>query len=282
MFARVKKSGRYEYLQIVENSKVDGKVRQRVIATVGRLDQLQAKGNVETLIRSLARFSEKTLLVLSGKVDVTAHAVKIGPALIFERLWREVGLPAILGDLLASRKFGFDVERAIFLTVLHRLCVSGSDRACDQWRRDYAIAGVEGIALHQMYRAMAFLGTPLVDQAGATPFAPRCTKDLVEEAMFRRHRNLFSGLELVFFDTTSIYFEGEGGGRRLASSDTARITVPTASRWWSERSSTIRAGRSAARCGPATPLMSRACCRWWRNCAAVSASSGSVSWRIGA
>ncbi len=66
MFARVKKSGKYQYLQIVENSKVEGKVRQRVIATVGRLDQLQATGNVETLIRSLARFSEKTLLVLSG------------------------------------------------------------------------------------------------------------------------------------------------------------------------------------------------------------------------
>lgn len=211
MFARVKKSGRYEYLQIVENNRSAGKVQQRVIATVGRLDQLQSKGGVETLIRSLARFSEQTLLVLSGKIDVTAQAVKIGPVLIFERLWRELNLPAIFGDLLAARKFGFDVERAIFLTVLHRLCVSGSDRACDHWRRDYAIAGVEGIALHQMYRAMAFLGTPLVDQAGATPFAPRCTKDLVEEAMFRRHRNLFSGLELVFFDTTSIYFEGDGG-----------------------------------------------------------------------
>lgn len=211
MFARVKKSGTYEYLQIVENSRSGGKVRQRVIATVGRLDQLQAKGNVETLIRSLARFSEKTLLVLSGKIDVEAQAVKIGPALIFGRLWRELGLPEILGDLLGGRKFGFAVERAIFLTVLHRLCVSGSDRACDQWRRDYAIAGVEDIALHQVYRAMAFLGEILPDQAGATPFAPRCTKDLVEEAMFRRHRNLFSGLELVFFDTTSIYFEGEGG-----------------------------------------------------------------------
>jgi hypothetical protein len=211
MFARVKKSGQYEYLQIVENSRRGGKVRQRVIATVGRLDQLQAKGNVETLIRSLARFSEKTLLVLSGKVDVTAQAVKIGPALIFERLWRELGLPAILGKLLAGRKFGFPVERAIFLTVLHRLCVSGSDRACDKWRRDYAIDGVEDIALHQVYRAMAFLGEVLSDQAGATPLALRCTKDLVEEAMFRRHRNLFTGLELVFFDTTSIYFEGEGG-----------------------------------------------------------------------
>lgn len=211
MFARVKKSGRYEYLQIVENNKVEGKVRQRVISTVGRLDQLQAKGGIETLIRSLSRFSEKTLLVLSGKVDVTAHAIKIGPALIFERLWKELELPSIINGLLARRKFQFDVERAVFLTVLHRLFESGSDRSCDQWRRDYAIAGVDGIALHHTYRAMAFLGEALCDQTGTTPFSPRCMKDLIEEEMFARHRNLFTGLELVFFDTTSIYFEGEGG-----------------------------------------------------------------------
>lgn len=211
MFARIKKSGQYQYLQIVENSKIDGKVSQRVIATVGRLDQLQAKGSVETLIRSLARFSEKTLLVLSGKVDVNAHTVKIGPALIFERLWRELGLPAIFRDLLAGRKFGFDIERAVFLTVLHRLFVSGSDRSCNMWRRDYAIGGVDSIALHHCYRAMAFLGEVLSDQADATPFAPRCMKDLVEEKLFGQHRHLFTGLDLVFFDTTSIYFEGEGG-----------------------------------------------------------------------
>jgi len=211
MFARIKKSGQYQYLQIVENSKIDGKVRQRVISTVGRLDQLQAKGSIETLIRSLARFSEKTLLVLSGKVDVNAHAIKIGPGLIFERLWRELGLPAIFRDLLVDRKFEFDIERAVFLTVLHRLFVSGSDRSCSGWRRDYAIAGVDDIALHHCYRAMAFLGEVLSDQADATPFAPRCMKDLVEERLFGQHRHLFTGLDLVFFDTTSIYFEGEGG-----------------------------------------------------------------------
>lgn len=211
MFARTKKSGRYEYLQIVENSKVNGNTRQRVIATVGRLDQLQAKGSVETLIRSLARFSEKTLLILSGKVDVSAHAVKTGPALIFERLWNELGLPGIIRDLLAGRKYEFDVERAVFLTVLHRLFVSGSDRSCDKWRCGYAIAGVDGLALHHMYRAMAFLGEVLDEQEGATPFSPRCTKDLIEEGLFDKHRSLFTGLELVFFDTTSIYFEGAGG-----------------------------------------------------------------------
>lgn len=211
MFARIKKSGRYEYLQIVENRKIQGKVNQRVIATVGRIDELQAKGGVEALVRSLSRFSEKTLLVLSGQSDVSAKALKIGPAIILDRLWRELGLPEILGKLLVRRKFEFDVERAIFLTVLHRLFISGSDRNCDRWRQDHVIPGTEDLLLHQIYRAMAFLGEELEDQAGATPFAPRCNKDLVEETMFGRHRHLFTELDIVFFDTTSIYFEGEGG-----------------------------------------------------------------------
>ena len=141
MFARTKKSGRYQYLQLVENTKIAGKVSQRVIATIGRLDQLQAKGGVETIVRSLAKFSERTLLILSGKVNATAHAVKIGPAQIFERLWQELGLPAIINRLLSDRKFEFDVERAIFLAVLHRLFISGSDRSCDQWRRDLPLKG---------------------------------------------------------------------------------------------------------------------------------------------
>jgi hypothetical protein len=123
MFARVKKSGNHQYLQIVENRKERGKVKQRVIATVGRMDQLQAKGRVETLIRSLSRFSEQTLLILSGQSDPAADAKKIGPALIFERLWKETGIKAALARVLAGRKFEFDVERAIFLTVLHRLMV---------------------------------------------------------------------------------------------------------------------------------------------------------------
>ena len=64
MFARVKKSGKYQYLQIVENHKEKGKVKQQVIATIGRMDQLQGKQRVETLIRSLSRFSEQALLIL--------------------------------------------------------------------------------------------------------------------------------------------------------------------------------------------------------------------------
>ena len=211
MFARVKKSGKYQYLQIVENRKVKGKVIQRVIATIGRMDQLREKDRVETLIRSLSRFSEKVLLILSNKSDVSVSGKKIGPALIFERLWKELGIKKVIKDLLAHRKFEFDVERAIFLTVLHRLFTSGSDRACEKWRRDYVIGGVEDLDLHHLYRAMTFLGEEVSDQKDRTPFSPRCTKDLIEEGIFFERRDLFTGLDFVFFDTTSIYFEGSGG-----------------------------------------------------------------------
>jgi hypothetical protein len=139
-------------------------------------------------------------------------------------LWRETGCRAAIEDLAAARGFGFALERACFLTVLHRLMVSGSDRAADAWREDYRIDGTDQLALHHLYRTMGWLGEelPATEQAGRTPFAPRCVKDLVEERLFEARRDLFSELSLVFMDTTSLYFEGAGGetlGQRGHSKD---------------------------------------------------------------
>lgn len=222
MFARIKKSGKNEYLQLVQNQKVKGKVKQRVIATLGRMDELQAKGRIETLTRSLARFSEKALLILSGQSELALETLTIGPTLIFERLWQQSGIGECLKSLLAGRKFEFDVERAIFMSVLHRLMVSGSDRFCSRWRRDLWLPGCEQLELHHLYRAMSFLGEELAEPGEAASFSPRRIKDQVEEMLFQRNRDLFSELELVFFDTTSLYFEGDGGehfGQRGFSKD---------------------------------------------------------------
>ena len=226
MFVRTKTSGIYQYLQIVQNERVDGRVRQQIVATLGRLDVLQAKGQLDGLISSCARFAQ-TVSVLDAyqrQALPAAETVKIGPPLVFGRLWQELGLPAILEDLLADRRYEFAIERAVFLTVLHRLMVSGSDRAAEQWHRDYAIEGVQELQLHHLYRAMAWLGEELAadQQAGATGFVPRCIKDRIEESLFARRQTLFSGLDLVFFDTTSVYFEGQGGqtiGRHGHSKD---------------------------------------------------------------
>jgi hypothetical protein len=214
VFFRRKKSGNNEYLQIVENHWEDGRSKQRVIATLGRLDELKTSGQLDRLLASGAKFSE-SIMVLEGHTRGDLPAVRtrhIGPALIFERLWEETGLKSVIEALLAGRKFEFPVERAVFLTVLKRLFGSGSDRLCAKWVGDYRIEGIEELELHHLYRAMAWLGEelPEEDQADKT-FSPRCTKDLIEEGLFFRTRHLFSSLDLVFFDTTSIYFEGEGG-----------------------------------------------------------------------
>ena len=215
MFVRAQTNGHRTYLLVVENERVDGKVRQRVLHRLGRLDELLASGQLDALLHSLGRFSEK-YAVLGAHTDgesVITRTRTTGPALIFERLWQECGVSQVLGGLLRDRHFEFSVERAAFLTVLQRLVAPGSDRAAEKWKQDYAIAGADSVALHQLYRAMAWLGEPLPEpeQKGATPFVVRTTKDLVEEEMFARRRDLFSGLDLVFFDTTSIYLEGHGG-----------------------------------------------------------------------
>jgi len=177
------------------------------------MDRLKEKGGVEALLKSLTKYSEGALLLLAGSSQPNAESIKIGPALIFERLWKQLGIGELIKQLLSKKRYRFDIERAIFLTVLHRLFCSGSDRHAEKWRKDYKIEGVEKLQLHHLYRAMAWIGSPLPDdeQAGATAFAPRCMKDLIEEGLFKMRVDLFSEMDLVFFDTTSIYFEGKGG-----------------------------------------------------------------------
>jgi Transposase DDE domain len=226
MFFRTKTSGTRSYLQIVENRWEDGRPRQRVLATLGRLDQLQQTGQLDSLLVSGARLAQSVLLLSAhakGQLP-TITTRRIGPALIFQRLWQETGCQRVIEQLLDGRRFECEVERAIFLTVLHRLFDPGSDRAADKWRTDYQIDGCESLQLHHLYRTMAWLGEALPpdQQKDKTPFAPRCTKDRIEEELFAHRRDLFTGLQLVFFDTTSIYFEGNGGediGQRGFSKD---------------------------------------------------------------
>jgi hypothetical protein len=223
MFFRIKPSGERRYLQIVENVREGAKTRQSVLATLGRVDDLEASGKLDVLLRSGARLCETAMLVSSlraGRLD-TGTTRRIGAPLVFGRLWEETGCRRVIEDLLGGRRFEFPLERAIFATVLHRLLVSGSDRACERWLEAYRVAGAEALDLHHLYRAMAWLGEELADQSGAGR-TPRRTKDLLEERLFARRKSLFSDLSVVLFDTTSLYVYGAGGaqlGRHGKSKD---------------------------------------------------------------
>ena len=212
MFFRVTRAGKYQYVQIARSHR-DGKtVRQQTLLSLGRLDLLQATGQLDGLLRSGLRLCERLTVIdahAAGQTEPVSLR-RIGPDLVFSRLWEETGIQQCLADQLEGRQYEFPVERAIYLTVLHRLFASGSDRAAERWREQYRIPGAQDLDLHHLYRAMAFLGDPLEDKTEVLG-SPRCVKDRIEEALFDRRRDLFSEVDLVFFDTTSIYFEGSGG-----------------------------------------------------------------------
>ena len=214
MFVRVKKIGAYEYLYLVENAREGGHHVQRVVKALGRKDEIAASGMLDGLIASAARHSRRSVVLSSfyrGELPELGR-VCIGPDLVFGRLWAETGCRDVLSSLLGDRRFGFDVERAVYLTVLHRLMVSGSDRHASEWRHMLRIPGAEGLDLDHVYKAMAWLG----DATG------RSTAEAVEEALYRHRQPLLGEVSVAFFDTTSLWFEGAGGetlGQRGHSKD---------------------------------------------------------------
>ena len=216
MFIRVKRIGPYEYLYLVENAREGGRHVQRVIKALGRRDAVEGSDLLDGLIASAARHSRRSIVLSSfyrGELPELRRR-SIGPDLVFGRLWRETGCRDVLRSLLAERSFGFDVERAVYLTVLHRLMVSGSDRHAHDWQQRLRIPGAEALTLEHAYKAMAWLGETVADG--------RCMTDVIEEALYRHRQPLFGELSVAFFDTTSLYFEGRGGatlGQRGFSKD---------------------------------------------------------------
>ena len=209
MFVREKTARGHRYLYLVESVRDGGRVRQQIVRALGRKDVLPASGELDRLVASLARHSERAM-ILSEMEAGRLSCTRIGGPLLFGRLWERLGIADVLADLLRGRGFDFAVERAVFVAVLHRLFVPGSDRACEKWMADYAIPGSDGLRLHHFYRAMAWLGEETAPIADGE-LAPRCIKDVIEEQLFERRRDLFSELSVVFMDTTTLTFEGAGG-----------------------------------------------------------------------
>jgi hypothetical protein len=198
MFVRVKRvtsGGRtYQYLHIVENQWDNGRVRQRVIGSLGRLDELLASGELERLITQLVERCPSVRLLRAqqaGTLAVSSDRLW-GPVLVFDRLWEELGLKTLLPSL--GRGLGFDFERMIFAQVLQRFLEPGSDLRGSKWIETVEEPAFATLRLEHFYRSLARLWKH---------------KKRIEEALYGRGLELFNReLDLVFFDTTSTYFEG--------------------------------------------------------------------------
>lgn len=197
MYIRIKRGGNkshpHDYLQIVESYREGASVRQRVIATLGRLDELRAEGQLDGLIKSLCRFSE-TLQVIEafGIPKIDSCCAKLwGPPLVFGRLWERQRIPEILQGLVSGRRLGFDLERVSFALSLQRLMEPGSDLQGSRWVRTVEAMGFEEIELQHLYRGVGVLSE---------------IRESLEKKLYLHDRDLFNqSLDLVFMDTTSTY-----------------------------------------------------------------------------
>jgi hypothetical protein len=201
MYARIKRvtnaQGKtYEYLQIVEAVREEGKVRQKVLLTVGRVDEIDQE-KVDRLIESLGRFA-KSLVVLRPTEDMeTASSRVLGTPLVLRRLFEELRLPKLLESLRRSSRYGPYVPDAVFALVLNRLMDPMSKLSLHEWLPTVEDEKLRALELQHLYRALDFLAAH---------------KERLEDRLFftSRQLELFSPeVDLAFFDTTSSYFEGE-------------------------------------------------------------------------
>lgn len=181
------------YLQLVTSERLGDKVRQRVVANLGRLDELQA-GSLDRLIEHLMRFSRRQWLLEKARQIEARQARTWGPVLIFRRLWEELGLKATFARLLNGTAIETDFEEAAFAMVLNRLLDPMSKLRVGEWVKTIYRPEWERLELNHFYRALDFLAEH---------------KARLEEALYARVWDLFNlKLDLVLWDTTTTYFEG--------------------------------------------------------------------------
>lgn len=199
MFVRVKKfSGKHttrQYLQVVESYREEGKMRQRVLCTLGRVERLQ-DGGLDGLIQGLAKFS-KNLTIIRASQDLLADWSKeYGTVLVFRKLWEELKMDQILKQHLKSHRYKSDIGEAVFALVLNRILEPYSKKRAEVWLEEVYEPRFSFLRLQHFYRCLDFLDEH---------------KPEIEEELFGEVKDLFNlELDVVFYDTTSVYFEGEG------------------------------------------------------------------------
>ena len=216
MFFRSKGSGGRHYLQLVENERVEGRVRQKVLASLGRVDELEASGQLVRLTESLARLTEELEAVRLASDLEARSAQALGGMLAVARLWSELGLDTLIRRVGRGRKVEFDLERAVFAMVANRVLDPRSKRGLMSWIETVAWPEGEFPELHHLYRSLDILAD---------------AKDDLEVRLHQRVRDLFNQeLDLVLYDTTSLYFHSaeQDALRRRGHSKDKRPDLPQA------------------------------------------------------
>jgi len=188
------------YLQLAHNRRVGAQTTAEVLVNLGREDQLDVEG-LRRLVGSITRYldGEGADAAVSGAARDGLRVVSsktYGAVWLLDAFWARLGIASALVGVLGARRFTTDVERVLFALVANRAVAPSSKLAASEWAsEDAAISGLDAMDEDQAYRAMDLLVE--ADAQGA-----------VQEAVFFAAADLLNlEVDLLFFDTTSTYFE---------------------------------------------------------------------------
>jgi len=190
------------YVQLAHNVRdaQSGQPKANVLHTFGRSDELDVEA-IKRLTRSLCRFlSPEDALQVQANVDGQAvpltisKSLSFGGAYLLRNLWETLGLHTVLKDCLKERSFTSPVEWVAFAMVANRALAPDSKRGVEEWvREDVALGNPEPIEIQHLYRAMDVLLE---------------YREIIHEKVFWSVADLLNlEVDLIFFDTTSTYFE---------------------------------------------------------------------------
>jgi len=194
------------YLALAHNQRIGAATKANVLLNLGREDRLDPDG-LRRLVRSINRYlgeadTDGTDAAVATGADTATDGLRLiasrpaGTAWLLDGLWKALDVDTALRKVLGGRRFTTDVERVLFALVANRAIDPSSKLAAAEWAsHDVAIPGLEGMDEDQAYRAMDLLVAADTDAS-------------VQEAVFFAVADLLNlEVDLLFFDTTSTYFE---------------------------------------------------------------------------
>jgi hypothetical protein len=202
---RNKDGSEVRYLQLAHNvwDPAAKRSKVQVVYNFGREDAASREA-LQRLVASVARHLEpgKARAVAADGLEF-AESRPLGGTWVLDALWGRLGIGPAMRKLLAGRRLDASAERVLFALTANRALAPSSKLAAARWAsEDVLIAGLPQTTDDACYRAMDWL----LEISGA-----------LEKLIFERLSEVLDlEVDLLFFDTTSTYFETEQADEPVA------------------------------------------------------------------
>jgi transposase len=193
MYIRITKNKRGDaYYHLVESFRQDGKVKQRTLLSLGRVEDNKLEQLSEALSKHLDTIH---ILDLAKHMDINSAYI-YGSLLVLDRLMETLGINSVISDISANhQKLSYDLKKTLFTLITSRFVKPVSKLALyDRWiEKFYPVMVDHNLSLQHIYRSLDIL-------AGH--------KDQIEQSLYEYKKDLFSiNVDIVLYDLTTLRFE---------------------------------------------------------------------------